>query len=564
MPSIVALALTAIFVTVLVDAGPAMAATVCGNGVVEGGEECDPGGELHCNGDPSLPACTTGAQCDGGVNCYFVTSCCKFNCQFVGQGATCFDGNSCTADDRCDNVGRCIGQFQPDGAACSDGQFCNGSDTCVAGDCDGHAGDPCAASPDCLATCDESADVCVSTPFVPCSDDGNPCTDDVCDGAGACTHPPVSSGTVCRAATTVCDVAETCNGTVAPCPADGFVPNGTSCGDACTAGGTCQSGQCTGGTPIVCSDGDVCNGVESCDSLLGCQTGLPLDCSDGEPCTDDPCDALAGCSQHVPLPDGAACDDGDPCTVLDLCQNDTCVGGPTFLAERKAKVVNDVTINRSLAAWDVGGLAAIGRNGFMPDGTTLIGDRVKLGPDTSVADVRGNLVVFRGAEIRGTTSPVTVPLADEFCQISPFVCGGEDVFVANLEVRTLLPGSYGTLKVGEGAIVNMKPGEYTFCQFITGRNVHVNFLGSVATLVRVDRLFVLGNGSTYGPAAAVPTPLLHGALGPIKFGADGFVTTHVTAPTAQVKVQRNTLFDGAICARELKGAWHVTLDCSAP
>ena len=82
--------------------------------------------------------------------------------------------------------------------------------------------------------------------------------------------------------------------------------------------------------------------------------------------------------------------------------NDTCVGGPTFLAERKAKVVNDVTINRSLAAWDVGGLAAIGRNGFMSDGTTLIGDRVKLGPDTSVADVRGNLVVFRGAEIRGT------------------------------------------------------------------------------------------------------------------------------------------------------------------
>jgi hypothetical protein len=200
----------------------------------------------------------------------------------------------------------------------------------------------------------------------------------------------------------------------------------------------------------------------------------------------------------------------------------------------------------------------------MPDGTTLIGDRVKIGPDTSVADVRGNVVIARGAEIRGTSSPVTVPLADEFCQISPFVCGGQDVSVANLEVRTLLPGSYGTLRLGEGAILNMKPGEYTFCQFITGRNVHVNFLGSVATLVRVDRRFLLGNGSTYGPAAAVPTPLLHGALGPIKFGADGFVTTHVTAPTAQVKVQRNTLFDGAICAGELKGAWHVTLDCSAP
>src|SRR5690349_13224280 len=210
----------AIALALFLSCGLAVSAAhaVCGNGIVEGGEECDPGGVLHCNGDPSLPVCVTGAQCGGGVNCYFAFSCCKFNCQFVGQGADCFDGNTCTTNDHCDNVGRCIGQFQPDGTACDDGLFCNGADTCQTGDCTGHAGDPCVQSTDCATTCNEVSNACESTPFVPCGDDGNACTADVCDGSGNCTHPALPGGTVCRAQATVCDVAETCAGGGAPCP----------------------------------------------------------------------------------------------------------------------------------------------------------------------------------------------------------------------------------------------------------------------------------------------------------------------------------------------------------
>src|SRR5437870_9584923 len=56
-----------------------------------------------------------------------------------------------------------------------------------------------------------------------CTDDDNPCTTDVCNGTAgvpACTHPAGNAGTVCRDSAGQCDVAETCTGTSAACPAD--------------------------------------------------------------------------------------------------------------------------------------------------------------------------------------------------------------------------------------------------------------------------------------------------------------------------------------------------------
>jgi len=559
--SIVRSVAAALLVLLAWSAPAAAAVAVCGNGILDHNEECDPGGPLFCNGDPAAGACTTGAQCANGVNCYFATGCCKFNCQFVGQGADCFDGNACTANDRCDNVGRCLGQFVPDGDVCDDGVFCNGTDTCASGACSGHGGDPCAANTDCLATCDEDDDTCVSTPFVPCGDDGNACTDDLCNSVAVCTHPPRSAGTTCRAAATVCDVGETCDGSGAPCPADALVPNGTSCGDQCTTGGTCQQGACAGGSPLECDDDDVCNGLETCDSLLGCQPGEALDCDDQEPCTADTCDAANGCA-HAPAPDGAPCEDGDQCSGLDLCLDDVCVPGPTFVGKRRAKVVNDATVNRDFAAFDARAVASLGKSGFMPDGTTVSGDRVKIGKGASVADVAANALTSIGAEIRGTQGPVTVPLASEFCAIDPVVCGGPDVVVPPLGVATLEPGTYGNARIGEGAIANLKPGTYTFCGFQTGNGVQITFLGSTPSFVRVARLFKLGNQSIYGPAAGVPWPTLHADSGLVKIGADGFATTHIVAPDAKVKVLRGTLFDGGVCAKDLKGAWHVTLSCT--
>jgi hypothetical protein len=83
-------------------------------------------------------------------------------------------------------------------------------------------------------------------------DDGNSCTVDTCDLSLGCQHTAGNAGAVCRPSTGACDVAESCNGASAGCPADQHQPNGTACsdGNACTANESCQSGSCAGGIPL--------------------------------------------------------------------------------------------------------------------------------------------------------------------------------------------------------------------------------------------------------------------------------------------------------------------------
>ena len=116
-------------------------------------------------------------------------------------------------------------------------------------------------------------------------DDGNPCTTNVCDN-GTCTNPPDDG---------------------APCDT----------GDACTTGDVCIDGACMPGAPVVCDDSDPCIAA-SCDPGMGCvynpAPGGTL-CDDGDMCTmDDICDGSGTCVSGIPV----VCDDGVNCTH-DLC-----------------------------------------------------------------------------------------------------------------------------------------------------------------------------------------------------------------------------------------------------
>jgi hypothetical protein len=115
---------------------------------------------------------------------------------------------------------------------------------------------------------------------VTCTDEGNPCTADHCDGSGTCIHPAGNAGAVCRPATGDCDLVEVCGGTNTSCPADAFKPSGASCGS---------------NVDTDCDNPDTCDGSNNC---------------------------LANNE-----PNGTTCNDGDPCTDGETCTGGVCGGG---------------------------------------------------------------------------------------------------------------------------------------------------------------------------------------------------------------------------------------------
>jgi hypothetical protein len=254
-----------------------------------------------------------------------------------------------------------ITALAPGTCDCEDSVFCNGSESC-SGDVCVPGSDPCPGQ-----LCDEVTDSCVDCLVNADCDDGNFCTDDICN-AGTCQNP--NNAAACDDGD-ACTTNDTCSGGACvggppPNCDDGNVCTDDSCdsatgcvntnnvaacddGDACTTNDTCAAGICVGGAPPNCDDGNVCtddscdtatacvnnNNVAACNDGDACTTndtcaagacvgGAPPNCDDGNVCTDDSCDPATGC---VNTNNVAACDDGDACTTNDTCSAGVCVGG---------------------------------------------------------------------------------------------------------------------------------------------------------------------------------------------------------------------------------------------
>ena len=249
----------------------AAAGGVCGDSVVDVGEECD----------------------DGNVS---DGDCCSAICEFESAATICrASAGVCDVPETCDGAGICA----PDG-------FESPATTCrvSAGICD--AAESCTGSaPDCPADDFQS-------PAVVCRASAG-----VCDLAESCTGSTAncpgdvfeSAATECRASAGVCDLAESCTGSTANCPGDVFESAATECrisvgvcdvAEFCTGiGASCPGDSVLDGVP--CLDGDVCNGAEQCVTGV-CEPTASLNCDDSDECTADACDAVTGCS-NTPIPE---------------------------------------------------------------------------------------------------------------------------------------------------------------------------------------------------------------------------------------------------------------------
>ncbi len=198
-----------------------------------------------------------------------------------------------------------------------------------------------------------------------CPADSQICTNDVCDGAGTCSHPAGNTGTVCRPSTGICDSAEACDGSSSTCPGDGFAATSVVCRsavDVCDAAETCTGASvaCPAdgfvATAAVCrAAAAVCDAEEHC---TGSGSACPADafaasttvcrasagicdvqetCSGGSTC---PADGFASTGTICRSPAGA-CDDAESCTGnAALCPDDSFTDAATVC--RQALGVCDV------------------------------------------------------------------------------------------------------------------------------------------------------------------------------------------------------------------------------
>ena len=276
---------------------------VCGNGVLDPGEDCD-------NGPANGPG--TGCEKDCSFTC---TSTSLTNC----NTSACLKPPTCTAKHTCMS-----GAAIPTGGSCGTGMVCNAMGQCISAKC----GDGLVESGE---ECDNGA---ANGPGTGCESDchftcgGDEPTVHNCNSADPCT----ANGT-CTTATHKC--------TPGMAKSDG-----TTCMTSMIPTGICKSGKCVSAS---CGDGVVEAG-EQCDfgagngSGTGCETDCMFSCptlASTTGCT-QPTDSCAGpdtcsavtmgaemgqkCVQGSPLADGAACGTGGHC-MSGVCKTATCGNG---------------------------------------------------------------------------------------------------------------------------------------------------------------------------------------------------------------------------------------------
>ena len=275
-------------------------------------EVCD-GIDNDCDGDTDenscddSNACTTdacksegkcihidmsGTPCNADDNVCTANDACQQGLCIPGALKDCNDNNPCTKD-ACDMATGCT-KSNDNGAPCDDDNPCTVGDTCKAGACVSGAAKTCKTEEECLVgKCSPATGKCVFLELdAPC-DDGNACTKaDACK-QGFCTGKAMN-----------CDDANPCTSDV--CAKDTgckSVPNTAPCNDdnACTDSDGCKGGKC-----------------------VGLAKDVTVACADSNPCTTDICDVSKGC---VHINSSKSCEDGNVCTVGDLCDSGSCKAG---------------------------------------------------------------------------------------------------------------------------------------------------------------------------------------------------------------------------------------------
>ena len=308
-------------------------------------DSCDPkiGCVYTASDDPAV-------KCDDGNPCTD-DSCAAGKC--LVSPKNCDDGNPCTIDS-CDLVKGCVTVDSPDKAMCDDGDQCTADSKCSGGVC---------------LPGWESCPICKTDKDCALIDDNN-----LCNGAYSCSLTKATGKMQCYFNPTPvkCDSTgdtacfkNKCEPLTGQCGVTQLV-NGSKCedGKGCTINDSCNNGLCAAGQVNDCAAAkDACNDAKcvednvqpkgfSCIALPKANSTLcdadSNGCTANDVCTDGVCTA----GSAVKCPSGACqigvcksagvngftcdvavvvdqtpCDDGQLCTVGDVCKAGACVAG---------------------------------------------------------------------------------------------------------------------------------------------------------------------------------------------------------------------------------------------
>jgi hypothetical protein len=336
---------------------------LCGNVIVDPGEDCDIGADngrptLCCSADckyqpgkicfPSRGACDIPEVCDGlsvacpsddvrdpGTVCRAAVDFCDLEdvCDGISPfcpadvvrptGFICRIGfDDCDADEICDGISPLCppDSVVPQGVVCRPGiDLCDADETCdgVSTLCPSDGVKPLGTvcrgvegACDVAEACDGVRTDCPGDAVEPaatvCRSAAGACDiDDACDGISKTCGTDIKSTSVCRASSGDCDPAETCDGQSDDCPADALFPPGFVCRAALGD----------------CDEDEHCDGVSASCPVDGKSSAVcrpaTSDCDESESCDG----ATNACPADVVTAAGEAClDDGN------ICTDDACDG----------------------------------------------------------------------------------------------------------------------------------------------------------------------------------------------------------------------------------------------
>ena len=124
---------------------------------------------------------------------------------------------------------------------------------------------------------------------------------------------------------------------------------------------------------------------------------------------------------------------------------------------------------------------------------------------------------------------------------------------------SITPGTYDSLRVMNGARLNLAPGTYVFCSIKVGRDAQTAPTGAVT--INVEGSLRVGVDSHLEPDAGQPAAIVNVAGKKIKLTQNAVARAFFTEPDAQIRLGRDALVQGGFCVGSAQTDKHTTLQC---